>query len=233
MVPKRIRTASALISAVVAVLIPLAATAHGTAVDLGAGTLGASLSVSQAIDPNTALRATFGTFDISRNERFNNVVIDVLTNLRLTERFRVQSAGLYLDRSLRSGLHLSAGAVLNGNHIAAVSVPADSSIVINNYVYSAAAAGQIFTDVSWMPVSPYVGFGFAPRSTDRRRVGFVGQFGVYYQGRANVRFDSNGIIKANESNFIRYYNTLRDQLAQELSPVQIFPVIQLGIRLRI
>ena len=232
-VPNDIRTASALISVAAAIFFPLVASAHGTAVDLGVGTLGASLSLSQAIDPQTAVRATFGTFDLARNEQFNNVVIDVLTNLRLTERFRVQTAGLYVDRSLHGGLHLSAGAVFNGNHIAAVSVPADSSIVLNGSVYSAAQAGQIFTDVKWMPVSPYVGFGFAPRLTDRRRVGFVGQFGAYYQGRANVTFDSNGIIKANESNFIRYYNTLRDQLAQELSPVQVFPVVQLGIRFKI
>ncbi len=129
-------------------------------------------------------------------------------------------------------MSLILGAIANENRINAVSVPADSSILINHYVYSAAKAGQIFTNVKWTPYDPYIGLSFESAPHRRHSLSLVGQVGAFYEGKAKVTFDSNGAIKANQASFIRYYNTLERQLTVELAPVQVYPVIQLGLRLR-
>ncbi len=223
---------SSLLIALMLISTAHAAMANQTAIGIGAGTLGAALDLSRTVDPATTLRVTFGTFDLRRPAAFNNVVIDVQTNLRLTEHFRLQTAGLYVERRIGSSLHLTAGALLNRNTISAVSVAADSSVIINHYAYSAANAGQIFTFVKWMPVAPYVGFGFGPRIGDRRRVAFVAEVGAYYEGPAAVTFDSNGAIRANAALFAPYFTNLENQLSRELSPVEVYPVCQFALRLR-
>jgi hypothetical protein len=201
------------------------------AIEASAGTVGAALSVSRAIDPQTAIRLSFGTFGFSRQDAYDNLVIDVQANLRLREQFRVQSGGLFLERSIRSPFHVTFGAIANQNRISAVSVPTASSVVIGGVTYSAARAGEIFTDVNWNHVAPYVGFGFG-QSNARRRWSLVAEFGAYYEGRAKVAFDSNGAIKANQASFAAYYANLEGQLSRELSPVEVWPTAQLGIRLR-
>ena len=213
-------------------VVPAVSRADQPAVSFGAGTLGETVGITQPIDPSTAIRFTYGTYAFTRQADFDNVVINVQARLQLSEQFRAQSAGVYIDRFIRSPLHVTFGAVLNQNHIAAVSVPADSSILINHFVYSAAQAGEVFTDVKWMPVSPYLGFGFGPRSSDRRRLALVAEIGAYYEGRANVTFAANGVIEKNEKHFATYFDTLRGQLATELSPVEVYPVLQIGVRLR-
>jgi hypothetical protein len=215
-------------------VIHYAAAAHADqpAVRFGAGTLGAAVSISQRIDPSTAIRFTYATFAFNHQTQFDNTVINVQTRLQLSEQFRAQSAGVYVDRFIRSPIYFTFGAVMNQNGIAAVSVPADSSILINHYVYSAAQAGVIFTNVKWIPVSPCAGFGFGPRLSDRRCVALVAQVGAYYESRANVSFAANGVIEKNEKHFANYFDTLRGRLARELSPVEIYPVVELGLRLR-
>ncbi len=201
------------------------------AIDASAGTLGAALSVSRIVDPRTAIRLSFGTFGFSRQDGYDNVVIDIQANLRLKEQFRVQSGGLFVERSIRSPFHVTLGIVANQNQIDAVSVPTASSVVIGGKTYSAARAGEIFTNVNWNPVAPYVGFGFGQMNA-RRRWSLVAEFGAYYEGRASVAFDSNGAIKANQASFEPYYRNLEGQLSRELSPVEIWPTAQIGIRMR-
>lgn len=208
------------------------AAAEPAALDLSAGTLGVAASISRSVGSGTRLRFTYGTVAFGRTEQFDNLVIDVTARLKLTESFRVRTAGLYAERTLRGGPFAAVvGVVDNLNHISAVSVPADQSITIAGVVYPQANAGVIMTEIGWARIAPYLGIAFAPRSP--RRLAFVGEIGGIIQGHANVDFSATGAILANQAKFQPYYDDERRQLTAELAPVQIYPVIQAGLRLRL
>lgn len=214
------------------VILSTPARAEVPAIDLTAGSLGVAGSISRSIGAGTRLRFTYGTVTFGRTEQFENLVIDVTARLKLTESFRVRTAGLYAERTLGAGpLSLVFGVVDNLNHISAVSVPADQSITIDGVVYPQADAGVITTEIAWARIAPYVGIAFGPRHP--RRLAFIGEVGGIFQGRANVNFSATGAILANQAKFQAYYDDERRQLTAELAPVQIYPVIQAGLRLRL
>ena len=201
------------------------------AIDLSAGTLGLAAGISRVLNPTTTLRFSYGTFQFGRSEEFDNVVIDVTARLRLNESFRVQNAGFYAERQLRPGLRAVGGLVVNLNAIDAVSVPADQSITIGGVVYPQNTAGGIFTRIRWNRVAPYLGIALGTTAPSRRPALFA-EIGAYYQGPAQVAFDATGAILANQAKFQKYYDDERRQLTSELAPFQLYPVVQLGLRVR-
>jgi len=201
------------------------------AVDLSAGTLGLAASIDRPLSAGTTLRFTYGTWQFSRSDAFDNVVIDVSAHLRLNESFRVQNAGFYLERHAGGPFALVGGAILNLNSIDAVSVPSDQSLTIGGVVYPQNTAGVILTHIRWNRVAPYLGISISPPAPAGRLALFA-QVGAYYQGKARVAFDATGAILANQTTFQNYYNNERAQLTAELAPFQFYPVVQLGVRLR-
>ena len=199
-------------------------------VDLSAGTLGAAASIRTPVSTTTALRLTYGTWQLGRSATFDNQIIDVSAHLRLSESFRVQTIGVYGERRLRAPLALVAGAVVNLNTISAVSVPADQSLTIGGVVYPEATAGTITTNVRWNRVAPYVGLALVPPPAARSAV--FAEIGTFYQGKARVAFDATGAILANQATFQNYYDSERRQLTSELAPFVFFPVVQFGLRFR-
>jgi hypothetical protein len=131
---------------------------------------------------------------------------------------------------VRGPFHVTGGLIYNLNRIAGTSVPTNSSVVIAGVPYSQQNAGEIFTIVRWPAIAPYLGVGFGPPLTARRRIAFFGDAGVFYQGNARVAFSASGAIAANYAQFQPYFDEGRRQLAAELSPAIVYPVVQIGLR---
>jgi hypothetical protein len=213
------------------VLLNAPAWADEPSVTLSVGTGGVSASISRPVAAQTTLRLTYGTLQFKRSEQFDNVVIDVTARLRLNETFKIQNAGLYVERTLHGPFSIVGGVVDNLNHISAVSVPSDQSITIGGVVFPQATAGVIFTEIGWNHISPYIGFAYAPKTG--ARTSLYAEAGAYYQGKAHVDFNATGAILANQAKFQKYYDDERRQLTAQLAPVQLYPVIQLGVRVRL
>lgn len=175
----------------------------------------------------TTLRLSGGALNFSRNSTYENRVINADVNLALRGTAQIRTVGLTLERMNPWGFGLVGGVYLNNNSIHAVSVPIDSSVVINGATYTQQGAGMVYTDVHWNRVAPYLGFRFAPRALH----GAYLEAGGFYQGRARVNFSATGAIAANQSSFQPYYDEETRQLRAELAPVQVYPVFQVGIPL--
>jgi len=206
------------------------ALAADQAIDVSAGTQGIAGAFVQGVGPGTDVRLAFSDFEFTRTQNFSNLVIDVIANLAVHETFQLRSFGVYTDRVVSGPFHVTGGLIYNLNRIAGTSVPTDSSVVIAGVPYSQQNAGEIFTIVRWPAIAPYLGVGFSPRLTARRRIAFFGDAGVYYQGNARVEFSASGAIAANYAQFQPYFDEGRRQLAAELSPVIVYPVVQIGVR---
>jgi hypothetical protein len=226
---KRVLAVSILLSSLG---LPQPSLASGQGIDLSAGTLGFAGSLVQPFGPDTDMRFSYGEASFTRTDSFSNLVIDVTANLAVHEAFRVQSVGLYVDRHLRRGpVHVSAGLVYNLNRISGTSIPTNSTVIIGGNAFSQKDAGEIFTVVRWPAIAPYLGIGFGPRAKGPRRSALFGDAGFYYQGRARVEFSATGAIAANYTKFQPYFDEGRRQLTTELAPVQVYPVLQLGVRI--
>jgi hypothetical protein len=207
------------------------ARADESSVTLSVGSGGIAASYGRPIGPGTTVKVTYGTLQFKRSEQFDNVVIDVVARLRLNETFRISNAGVYVERSLHGPFSVVGGIVANLNHISAVSVPSDQSITISGVVFPQDTAGVVFTEIGWNRVSPYIGFAYAPKTS--ARTSLYAEAGAYYQGQAHVEFNATGAILANQAKFQKYYDDERRQLTAQLAPVQIYPVIQVGMRVRL
>jgi len=209
------------------------ASADPLSLDVGAGTMGVSAGVIDATGSASDVRLTFGTFTFTRSQQFSNLVIDVVANLGIAERLRAQTLGLYVDRDLRGTFHLTGGLIYNQNRGDGTSVPQNSSVIIDGVSYSQRDAGVIYTTVTWPALAPYLGIGFGPRARDRRRFAMFGEAGAYYQGPAHVAFSATGAIEANYTKFQPYFDEGKRQLTTLLAPVQVYPVLQIGVRYRL
>lgn len=136
---------------------------------------------------------------------------------------------MYADRSIGGPFYATAGLIYNLNRVNAVSVPADSSIVIAGISYNQADAGKIVTTVRWPALAPYLGLGYHSRAHAHRPM-LVVEAGTYYEGRARVEFQTTGAIAANEPRFKNYFDEGRRQLTTDFAPVTFYPVMQLGVR---
>jgi hypothetical protein len=208
------------------------ASAAGQAIDLSIGTLGIAGAIVQPTGPSSDLRLSYGNVAFTRTDAFSNLVIDLTANLAVHEIVRTQTLALSADRVVRGGpIHISAGLVYNLNSVNGTSIPTNSSVVIDGVSYSQKDAGEIFTHVRWPALAPYIGIGFGPRPHALRRPALFGEAGLYYQGRARAEFSASGAIEANYTTFKPYFDEGRRQLQAELAPVQLYPVIQVGLRL--
>jgi hypothetical protein len=208
------------------------ASAAGPAIDLSVGTLGISGSLVQPTGKSTDIRLSYGSVAFTRTDAFSNLVIDLTANLAVHETVRAQTVSVAAERVIRGGrFHLSAGLVYNLNSVNGTSIPTNSSVVIDGVSYSQKDAGEIFTVVRWPALAPYIGIGFGPRPHGPRRPAFFGDAGLYYQGRARAEFSASGAIQANYTKFQPYFDEGRRQLQAELAPLELYPVIQVGMRI--
>lgn len=203
------------------------ATADPFTVDLVAGTTGVGPQVRVPLSGGTTLRVGAGALTFGRNSTFSNNVIDARVNLALNETVNIRTGVVSIERMNAHGLGIVGGVFLNGNGVHAVSVPTDSTVTIGGTTYTQAGAGVIYTDVSWNRIAPYLGVRLAPTSLH----GAFLEVGGYYQGAANVTFSATGAIAANQSKFQPYYDSETAQLRRELAPVQVYPVVTVGIPL--
>jgi hypothetical protein len=216
-----------------ALLAPQVARASEPAVDLSVGTSGISAGIEQPVGPATDVRLSYGVLDFTNTQSFSNLVIDVTANLSVHEAFHVRTLGLYADHTIHGSFYATAGLVYNLNQINGTSVPTGSSVVIDGVVYPQASAGVIYTVVRWPAIAPYLGIGFGPPIHGRRHAGLFGDAGLYYQGPARVEFSATGAILANYAKFQPYFDEGRRQLTTGLAPVEVYPVIRLGLRIPI
>lgn len=220
---------SAFLLALASLALAEPARAGETELGVGLGTTGIGPRAAFTLRDGSQVRIGLSEYTFGRIEGFDNTVLDAQVRLRLDESFRLRNVTLSYERPHTRPLGLVVGLAGNFNRIHATSVPSDSTVVLNGSTISGTQAGVIFTDVTWNRIAPYVGVHLERPGGP----GLYAEAGVFYQGTARVNFDATGQIRDNQKKFQPYYDAETKILRRELSPVQFYPVLDVGYRFRI
>ena len=222
-----------------AVLAVSAQPAHAEGVALGArlGTPGFGLEATAAVvkGVNVRVGANFGGFSystpINLSSRSVAADVDFEANLRLRS-----FVGLVDLHPGGGGFRFTGGIVRNNNRIT-LDATVTASVTINKEVYSAADVAGITADTTlggrWVP---YAGIGYGnPVGAGGRRVTFLLDCGVFFQGAPSVTLQARGVAAGTPG--------LQDNLDQASNDVnqkdlnkgyfKYYPVISFGVAVKL
>jgi len=124
----------------------------------------------------------------------------------------------------RRGLRLSGGVLYNGN-LGDVQVEATEAYTIGSRTFTPEELGRLEGELSFSTLAPYLGVGFGNVLSMSRRVGVAVDVGVLYHRRPVVELDGDGMIQPTAEQ--------SPQVEDNLESFRFFPVVSLGIALRL
>ncbi len=127
----------------------------------------------------------------------------------------------------KSEFRFSAGALINKNE-ADLAASSQATYTINGTDYTAAQLGNLNAKVDFNEVAPYVGIGWGNALSKDKRWSFTCDFGVVFQGKANIDLSATGPI-ASDPTFQTDLAQEKQELEDELENYQYYPLIALGI----
>lgn len=195
----------------------LALTANASTLGLGAGGV-------VRITDNLNARANVRFFDFTYED--TQVVDD--RDVDYTANANLLSGSILVDfHPFDNAFRVSGGAVLNGNGgSGTIMLGENETVEVGSRTYTSSDVGQVDADIKLgSSVAPYVSLGIGNALS--RRVGFVGEIGVMYQGAPTVELTGTKLIAPTAA---------PDQeatLESNLEEYQFYPVISLGFSVRL
>lgn len=194
------------------------------ALGIKASTLGAGAEGIFGLLPSLNLRAGANALSVDFDASTSDIDYDVDADLL--------SFPVMLDwyPFKNSGFRVSAGALINKNE-ADFEASSQSSYTLDGTTYTAAQLGTLNGKVDFNEVAPYVGIGWGNALGKDKRWSFSCDFGVVFQGEANIDLSATGPI-ASDPTFQADLAREKQELEEELEDYQYYPVIALGITYR-
>lgn len=194
--------------------------AGGWAVGAKLGTLGLGPEIYRSLTPTINVRAGFNTFSFDDSDTQDDVTYDYEVDLN--------TVGAMLDwHVFNGGFRLSAGALANGNEISMIAKPT-GTYTIGNQTYTAADVGTLTGKVDFESVAPYLGLGWGNPVGIGKRMSLNVDIGVLFTGSPVVALGANGAL-ANDATFQTNLEREEQNLQEEYSDVELFPVAALGL----
>ena len=191
------------------------------ALGIKASTLGAGAEGIVGILPALNLRAGANALSVDFDINTSDIDYDVDADLL--------SFPIMLDwyPFKKSGFRFSAGALINKNE-SDLEASSQSSYTLDGTTYTAAQLGTLNGKVDFNEVAPYVGIGWGNALGKDKRWSFTCDFGVVFQGKANIDLSVTGPI-ASDPTFQTNLAQEKRELEDELENYQYYPLIALGI----
>ena len=205
--------------------LPALVTAQGVAIAPKIGTTGAGADLT--IGVARTLNVRLGAQGWSRSETRTEQEIEYDADLTLL------SGQILLDvHPAGRGFRISAGAVVNGNEVTAVSTE-DAVYTINGVPYPVGLVGRLSGSVETNPVAPYLGIGWGNAVAPGSRWRFAVDVGAFYQGEPEVTLRAESpFIDLLPERFERDLEAERQEIEDGLDSYTVYPVISLGVSYR-
>jgi len=209
--------------------------AEGGGLSLGGrvGTQGLGLELSKSLGARVNLRAGLNLFRNDPTIDANLATGPVDTAVRFDGHVRLKTAGLLADVYASPKFHFSAGLLYNASRIRIDARPL-GPVTINDQTYSVDQIGTLNGDATiggrWVP---YAGIGFGNPVTRDRRVTFLADIGVVFQGPPRLTLRAS---QANTDELRNDVNAAAEQVNREhldKSYLRYYPVLSLGIGVRL
>ncbi|NQT26614.1 hypothetical protein HQ585_14765 [candidate division KSB1 bacterium] len=191
----------------------------GMALTLQAGTLGAELGFVKTLNPklNARLGVSYMTYSYSGDsEGEDPVAYNVDMNLF--------SVGLLVDYHPFENTFRLTGGLLFNNNIFEASAEAVNTYEYDEGTYTPEDIGVLNGKVKpGLPISPYIGFGIGNPVSSDKKLGFYLDLGILYTGSPAVE------LEADPDTMIYPTADQDKQVEEDLSGIQIYPVLEIGL----
>jgi hypothetical protein len=203
---------------------PLArAQAVAIAPKVGTAGVGADLTIGLTRSLNLRL----GAQGYARSDRRTEQEIEYDADLSLV------SGEILLDlHPAGRGFRISAGAIVNGNEVTAVSTE-DAVYTINGVQYPVGLVGRLSGNVETNAVAPYLGIGWGNAVAPGSRWHFAADIGAFYQGSPKVSLRAEPLIPGLlPERFEQDLEAERREIEDDLDSYTVYPVVNLGVSYR-
>ena len=187
-------------------------------VGLKAGTYGMGLELAFGLNKHVSVRGSLHSYDLDETVSEGGIDYDGTFNLG--------GLGLFVDVMPTGGpFRLTAGILDNRNRIRLDAAPLGPQ-EIGGVVYTPAEIGNLSGTVEFNDQVPYLGIGFGDVARGKR-VGFLFDLGVVFQGSGDVRLESStGLVDPAD---------LEAEIAEieaDISGYDLWPVVSFGLAVR-
>ncbi len=201
---------------------------------INAGTTGLGLQLHAGVSETLNVRLGYSRFSGSEGvdaDDNNGVPND---ELRYDGTLKLNNLSLLADWYPWAGnFHVSAGGVLNDNDLkvkARCNNPSGCEVGEDNF--SRTEIGTITTDIDFNSFGPYLGIGWGNPVGGETGIHWNFELGVIYVGEPSVEMSSNGNCAGFLSTCRNAIEDEANELEDDLSDLQFYPVISLGLGYR-
>jgi hypothetical protein len=226
---RRFGSLVASVFAVSALTLSTPATPAEMGMGVRGGTMGFGLDFDVGLTEKLNLRLGYNFFD------YDDTLED--TDVSYDSTIKISSFSALLDWHVAGGFRLSAGAVGSGPKLEVVGTPSgNNTYEIGNGTYTAAQVGSLQGEVKiGNSVAPYIGLGWGNVISEKHRVTFLFDLGAVYGGEPDVSLTARcgtGISPTICNQLQTDVQRETQELKDDVSTVEWYPVIQLGIGIR-
>ena len=204
------------------------------AIGVEAGSTGLGLQLHAGVSDSLKVRLGYSYFSGSEgvDADDNNGVED--DELRYDGSLKLNNLSLLADWYPWAGnFHVSAGGVLNNNDLKVTAECNNpSGCEVGEGSFSRAEIGTITTDIDFNSFGPYLGIGWGNPVGGDIGIHWNFELGVVYQGEPSVSMTSDGTCAGFFAVCREALNDEAEELEEDLSGLQLYPVISLGMSYR-
>jgi hypothetical protein len=189
-------------------------------IGIKAGTYGLGADFGFTIIDHVSLRLSFQRADASLTETFDDVEYE--------GDFTLGGEGIYADIYPFGGqFRITAGLFNNRNEFALAGTPPDP-VRIGDNIYTPAEMGTLSGTIEFKDTAPYLGLGWGNTSRGKKRLRFVLDGGLLFQGSGNVvdYSASGGGVSQDD------LNIEAAQIEDDISDVDFWPILNVGLAFR-
>lgn len=193
-----------------------------TSVAVRAGTLGMGVELGYTLPvANLSARIGWNGYGYDRRDSIEGIDYDLELDL--------SSVVALVDwRPWGQVTHFTAGVVLNGNEIGAVSQNS-ATYTVGGTTYSAADVGNLSGNVTFDRVVPYAGLGWNLPIAPKTALTF--ELGVVFQGAPELSLVADGLL-ANDPAFQAELDAETAQFVKDIEDYEYYPVVVVGLSRR-
>ena len=198
-----------------------------------AGTPGLGFEASAAVTPRFNLRGGLNFLSYDRELDANLSARGVESNVHFKGHVRLKSAGLLADLYTSNSFHITGGVLYNDSQVPLEAQP-NTPVIVNDQIYTPAQLGTLTATAKlgrqW---APYAGIGFGNPTASNRRVTFLFDLGVIFEGQPTVTMSSSA---ANDAGLQADVDAAAELINNEYfdkSYMKYYPVIAIGLAVRV
>lgn len=198
-------------------------------VSMRAGTLGAGIDFNIGVTEKLNVRLGYSAFEHDDTIEDTDVVYDAELSL--------ENATALVDYHVfGGGFRLTFGAVGASTEVDVVGTPTGGVYEIGDQSFSAAEVGSLTGKIEMgNDVAPYVGIGWGNTVDAAGRITFLFDLGAVYTGSPTVELNARcgPIVGAARCNLLQQeVQEEEDELSEDATVYEWFPVISLGLAIR-